>query len=138
MLKQTLVLGIMGLGLIMSTPTLARPYNNHHYNNHTWIQPVRHCVPGHRVNNRQARQKQRIRHGVNTGLLVRWEARELKQQQKRIKRAERRMRSDGCLTYDENRRLLNRLNRASNRIKQLKHNHVRRGYHRYRDNRGRN
>lgn len=126
MLKQALVIGIMGLGFMMSTSAMARPHGAH--NNHNWIQPVRHCVPGHRVNQRQANQEHRIRQGARSGELVKWELKELREQQQRIQRTENRMRSDGCMTRDERDRLLSRLDRASQRIKQLKNNHIRRGH----------
>lgn len=128
MLKQTLVAGIMGLSFMVSAPVMAHGGHGAHNHNHNWIQPARHCVPGHRVDRRQAKQNRRIKQGVRSGALVKWEKGELRQQQRRIKNAERRMRSDGCLTREENRRLLNRLDRASKRIYKLKHNHVRRGH----------
>lgn len=127
MLKQTLVAGIMGLGFMVSAPVMAHGGHGAHNHNHNWIQPARHCVSGNRVNQRQANQNRRIKQGVRSGALVKWERRELRQQQQRIKNAERRMLRDDCLTRDERNRLMNRLDRASQRIKQLKHNHVRRG-----------
>lgn len=126
MLKQTLVIGIMGLGLIMSAPTMARSHGAH--NDHNYIQPVRHCVSGKQVNKRQANQNRRIQQGKRSGELVPREVKQLRQQQRQIKKAERRMLSDGCLTRDERNRLLKRLNRASNKIYQLKHNNIRRGH----------
>lgn len=133
MLKQTLVIGIVGLGMAISTPSMARPHHHGpHYNDYQHIQPVRHCVPGYRVDKRQANQKRRINRGIRKGLIIKWEKRELKQQQRQIRKAERRMRADGCLTRKENHRLLNRLNHVSDRIDQLTHNHLRRGgHHRY-------
>ncbi|CAA6803713.1 MAG: Unknown protein [uncultured Thiotrichaceae bacterium] len=140
MLKQTLVVGIMSLSFIISAPAMARGNHdsqrisptNHHANHH---QPrhARHCVPGHRINNRQDRQRSRIRQGVRSGQLVHWEREQLKQQQRRIKNKENRMRRDGCLTRDESRRLMNRLDRAGQKIRALKSNNIRR-HHGHRNN----
>lgn len=130
MLKQTLVAGIMSLGFIISAPAMAHSshdsqtiYPTHSHNNY---QPARHCVPGHRIDNRQDRQRHRIRQGVRSGKLVHWEKKQLKKQQRRIRHKESRMRSDGCLTRHEFNKLMNRLDRASHKIRALKSNHIRR------------
>nr|CAA6821501.1 MAG: Unknown protein [uncultured Thiotrichaceae bacterium] len=128
MLKHTLVAGIMSLSFIISAPATARSGHNyeriqpanHHY------QPRRHhCVAGHKINNRQANQRYRIRNGVERGKLVGWEKVTLKKQQRRIRKAEKRMRADGCLTRKEFRRLMNRLDNAGGQIRSLKSNNVR-------------
>ncbi len=139
MLKQTLVVGIMSLSFIISAPAMA--HGNHDSqrispaNHSNYHQPARHCVPGHRINNRQDRQRSRIRHGVRSGQLVHWEKAQLKQQQRRIKNKENRMRRDGCLTRHEFNKLMNRLDRASHKIRALKSNNVRRHHGNHRGNR---
>ncbi|MEZ5535490.1 MAG: hypothetical protein R3F02_07665 [Thiolinea sp.] len=132
MLKQTIVTGIVGVAMIMTTPAMARPHNNHNFER---IHPVRHCVSGQQINNRQARQNRRINQGVRSGELVNWEERELRQEQRQIRKAERRMRSDGCMSRPEFNRLMSRLDRASDRIYQLKNNHLRRGHFNHRRHR---
>ncbi len=139
MLKQTLITGIMGLGMVLGTASMASPYYGSHHGDYNYIQPIQptnqYCVSGQRIDRRQASQKRRIDSGVRKGLLVEWEKRELRQEQRRIKKAERRMRSDGCLTRSERNRLMKRLDRASDRIRQLKQNHIHHNNVRYRPHR---
>ncbi|MGB1256856.1 MAG: hypothetical protein ACPG51_13400 [Thiolinea sp.] len=121
---------------------MSHSYHGHHSHEFEVIQPViqpaQHCVSGQQIDNRQARQKRRIRKGIRQGKLVGWEITRLKQQQRRIRKAERRMRNSGhCLTRHEVNKLMHKLDRAGNKIRNLKRNNVRRGYghHHHRNHR---
>lgn len=135
MLKYTLVAGIISLGFIVSTPAMARGGHDFQriypvHNNHNHHQPVRHCVSGKQINKRQKQQRRRIQQGVRSGALVKWEEQQLNKQQRNIRKTENRMRrSDHCLTRNEFNQLMNRLDRASNKIRKLKSNNKRRHRH---------
>ncbi len=146
MFKQIIMHSLIGVGLLCAAPVMA--HSQHDYHSHQFQiitpiikpapQPVRHCVSGKHINKMQASQKSRIQRGKRQGRLVRWEVRQLKQQQRHIKQAEQRMRnSQHCLTKQEANQLTKRLRRADRNIRQLKHNNVRvhygqqRHYHRH-------
>lgn len=88
-----------------------------------------------RIDNRQARQMERINQGVRSGALTRFEATKLRKQQRDIASLERKFERDGRLTRSE-RATLNKLqNRASRMIRAEKHDTQVRGKRFYR-NRG--
>ena len=136
MFKQIITGSIVGIGLLLGGPALAHNSHGHHSHEFEVItpvnQPVRHCVSGQKVNQRQANQKRRIRQGIKQGKLVGWEITQLKQQQRRIRNAENRMRKSGhCLTRNEVNKLMNRLDRAGRKIRKLKRNNIKASrYHR--------
>ena len=76
---------------------------------------------GERVDNRQARQEQRIDQGSASGELTRPEAARLTRQQNRIDRAEARADADGRLTRREAVALEHMQDRSSRRIAHAKH-----------------
>lgn len=84
-----------------------------------------------RIDRRQERQSKRIRHGVRSGELTRWETKKLRKQQRRIARMERRFTADGRVTRKERKRLVRALDRASDRIAEAKHNDLFRRWHGY-------
>ena len=72
---------------------------------------------------REVMQQHRIREGVRSGELTRGEARELRAQQRRIDRVQRRSkRDDGVVDGRERRRLERMQDRASGNIYEKKHN----------------
>ena len=75
-----------------------------------------------RVDRRQERQWERIRNGIDSGELSRWESRKLIRQQKKIDRMERRFERDGYYSPQERRKMVRALDRASKRIKRWKRN----------------
>lgn len=75
-----------------------------------------------RIDERQARQEQRIDQGVASGELTKREATRLTQQQNRIDRVEDRAKADGELTKPERARLTHAQNAASRDIARKKHN----------------
>jgi hypothetical protein len=77
-----------------------------------------------RVDGRQDVQRARINQGTATGELTRREAHALRHEQKHIRRAERRAKSDGDVTAQERRRLDNKQDRANRHIRRAKHNRV--------------
>lgn len=77
-------------------------------------------TPG--VDRRERRQSRRIKQGVRSGSLTRREARNIAAQQARIRRHERRAKSDGVVTARERASLQRRENRASRNIYRKKHN----------------
>ncbi|MGB0723505.1 MAG: hypothetical protein ACPGU7_14030 [Gammaproteobacteria bacterium] len=75
-----------------------------------------------RVDNRQDRQKARVRNGLREGEITRGEFAKLRQDQQRIRKAERRFESDGIYSKRE-RRVMERLqDKASRNIKRAKSN----------------
>ncbi len=88
--------------------------------------PVHATGRDHGVNQRQHHQVLRIRQGIKSGELTRPEVKHLTREQQRIRRMERKFRSDGELTFKERARLQGRLNRASHHIYQEKHDNQQR------------
>jgi hypothetical protein len=82
---------------------------------------------GHTIRKRLKRQQARINDGVESGQLTRKEAKKLRRQNKHIAGLFRDYRSDGRLGRFERTDLVNRLDRASDRIYRLKHNDRMRG-----------
>ena len=73
------------------------------------------------VGDRLDRQHSRIEHGIDSGKLTRKEAKALKRETRHLYRE---FREDGHLTKRELRQLDRRLDRASERIWDLKHNQI--------------
>jgi hypothetical protein len=73
------------------------------------------------VNQRQQNQRERIQQGVKSGELTRREAARLREQEARIRAAERRAKRDGEVTAAERARLERELRRASENIRKQKH-----------------
>ncbi len=78
------------------------------------------------IDDRMHKQRWRIKQGIKSGELVRFEVKILKQEQRRIKMAKRFAKSDGRFTRKERRRILKMQDHASRHIYRLKHNHIRR------------
>jgi hypothetical protein len=74
-----------------------------------------------RIDARQARQEQRIDHGVESGSLTQREAARLEHQQAHIDRAESRALADGSLNRREALRMEKMQDRAKRRIRHQKH-----------------
>ncbi len=74
-----------------------------------------------RVDERQARQAERIRDGLRNGSITRQEAQRLKAEQDRIAALERQAERDGRVTREERARLEAEQNRASRNIRAEKH-----------------
>lgn len=145
-MKQIITSGIIGAGLLLTGPVMA--HNSHGHHNHQFEvitpivhpapRPARHCVSGKKVDNLQAQLKRSIKKGIRSGKLVGWEIAQAKKQQRKIRKAEKRMRNSGhCLTAKEAKKLKKRLNRAKQKVRNLKRNHIRYG-HGHRHHRGAN
>jgi hypothetical protein len=76
----------------------------------------------HEIDQRQARQEQRIEHGFARGDLTRHEVRTLRQEQFQIARFEARARADGRLGRREVQQLHAMLDQADAHIRALRHN----------------
>ena len=74
-----------------------------------------------RVDERQARQEQRIDQGVASGELTKRETKKLDAEQNRIDRMENRAKADGTVTKKERARLTHAQNHASRDIARQKH-----------------
>ena len=143
-MKQIITGGIIGAGLLLTGPATAHNSHGHHSHEfevitpiiHPAPRPARHCVSGKQVNNLQAQLKRSIKKGIRKGQLVGWEIAQAKKQQRKIRKAEQRMRNSGhCLTRHEANKLKKRLNRAKQKVRNLKRNHIRyshRGHHHHR------
>ncbi len=83
--------------------------------------PVHATGRDHGVNQRQHHQTQQIRQGIKSGELTRPEVKHLIREQQRIRKMERKFRSDGELTFKERARLQSSLDRSSHHIYQEKH-----------------
>ena len=73
------------------------------------------------VDQRQDMQKQRIREGVASGELTRHEAVNARQDQRKIRRTERRAKADGVVTTGERARVHRKQNKANREIRRDKH-----------------
>lgn len=76
-----------------------------------------------RIDARQARQEQRIDHGVESGKLTQREATRLEHQQAHIDHAENRALADGSLNRKEALRMEKMQDRAKRSIRHQKHDH---------------
>lgn len=75
------------------------------------------CRRNDNINRREYSQRNRIREGIRSGELTRWEANRLINQQRRIESYERRSRlDDGRLDWQERQRLDRMLDRSSRDI----------------------
>jgi hypothetical protein len=75
-----------------------------------------------RVDRRQARQHERIVHGIRSGTLTPREAQRLRRGQAHLRRMEARAKADGRITRAERRRMHWVQDRQSARIDWMKHN----------------
>jgi uncharacterized membrane protein YebE (DUF533 family) len=75
-----------------------------------------------RIGNRQANQDKRICQGIESGELTIKETRQLKRQQRLIRKHKRMAMADGSLTGKERVRLERQLDKAGKNIYRLKHN----------------
>ena len=97
---------------------------NDNYRPHKWPQQqqkkpsARHA----NINQRQEKQRDRIRAGIRSGELAPKEAKRLRKQQKDIARLEQRFRADGRFSAKERKIIHNKLDASAKRIYQLKHN----------------
>lgn len=73
------------------------------------------------VDQRQQNQRQRIRQGARSGELTKAETGEALQDQRQIRRAERRAKADGDVTARERARLQRKQNKASRELRRNKH-----------------
>jgi len=73
------------------------------------------------VDQRQANQKERIQQGASSGELTRAETANAVQDQRHIRRAERRAKADGKVTKRERARLNHKQNKASRELRRNKH-----------------
>lgn len=86
-------------------------------------------TPG--IDQRQANQEARIRHGLATGALTRHEARRLFREQREISRFEAFAKSDGVVTRHERWHLVAMLDDADRDIARQTHDRETRGHARY-------
>lgn len=100
------------------------------------VAPNRHTETAAEINQRQARQELRIERGVARGDLTRHEARELRQGQREIRRAEARALADGRLDWREARHLTALLDAADVRIRELRRDRDQHDHGEHRDHRG--
>ena len=73
------------------------------------------------VDQRQENQKARVQQGVASGELTRKETAHAVQDQRHIRRAERRAKADGTVTRRERAKLHHKQNRASRELRRNKH-----------------
>lgn len=71
---------------------------------------------------RQQQQARRIQHGIASGQITPWEAKQLYKDQREIRRLKRYFTADGDLSRKEGVVLLKHLERSSHRIYRYKHN----------------
>lgn len=132
MIKHVLITGIATAALLLSATASAHKggsvtvWNNasHGHNHH--VKPKHRPKPKFRVNKEQRQQAVMIQQGIKTCQITPAEAAKLKKQQKRIEKAERRMRSDGLQSWERN-KLQARLKNARIQINRLTKNRDRCG-----------
>jgi hypothetical protein len=76
---------------------------------------------GDRIDRREARQADRIREGLASGQLTRWEARRLWYEQRRIHHMERWAKRDGFISREEARRIEQAQDNAGRHIRRERH-----------------
>ena len=75
-----------------------------------------------KIDNREARQQQRIDQGIRSGALTPTEEAKLDAGQAKIERMEDKAKADGTVTKHERRRINREQNEQSRRIHDMKHN----------------
>jgi hypothetical protein len=98
----------------LSAVTLAASAQNYQYDRPPRINQEERSLS---IDQRQARQEQRIQRGVARGDITRREARELWRQQREIERAEAHARADGRINRREMQELMAMLDDADQRIR---------------------
>ena len=73
------------------------------------------------VDQRQQNQRDRIQQGVVSGELTSNEAADARQDQRKVRRSERRAKADGVVTPTERARLQHKQNKASRKLRRDKH-----------------
>jgi uncharacterized membrane protein YebE (DUF533 family) len=73
------------------------------------------------VDERQENQRDRIKQGVVSGELTRKEAAEAREDQRKVRRSERRAKADGEVTAKERARIHRKQNQASRELRRNKH-----------------
>jgi hypothetical protein len=73
------------------------------------------------VDQRQSNQRQRIQQGVSNGELTRRETADARQNQRKIRRTERRAKADGTVTASERVKIHHKQNKASRQLRRNKH-----------------
>lgn len=93
----------------------------------SFAQDWRHDGALTQIDQRQARQEERIQRGIQSGRLSGREAARLQREQQAIRRTERTFRSDGIVTPNERARLVAMLDRADANIRRdMRDDHPRR------------
>ena len=137
MIKQILITGIAVAGFLVAAQVSAhntgnvRVWNNGS-NGHGHSHQTKRA-PKFKINREQRQQRRMIRQGIKKCLITPAEAKRLNKQQKRINRAERRMRGDGLQRWERN-RLQQRLHNARAQINRLTKNRKQCGRHQHRNN----
>ena len=133
MIKQVLITGIATAVLMLSATASAHQgggsvtvWNNAGHGHHHNVKPKRRHKPKFNVNQEQRQQAVMIKQGIKTCQITPAEAAKLKKQQKRIKKAERGMRSNGLQKWERN-ALQKRLKNARIRINRFTKNRDRCG-----------
>ena len=133
MIKQALITGIATAALLLSATASAHNsgssviiWNNAGHGHTHNVQPKRIHKPKFRINQEQRQQAVMIQQGIKTCQITPAEAAKLNQQQKRIKKAERGMRSNGLQRWERN-ALQTRLKNARIRINRFTKNRDRCG-----------
>jgi hypothetical protein len=73
------------------------------------------------VDQRQSNQRQRIQQGVANGELTRRETVDARQNQRKVRRTERRAKADGTVTANERAKIHHKQNKASRQLGKNKH-----------------
>ena len=133
MIKQVLITSIAAAGLLLSAQasahsnggsvTIWKNNASHGHGHSHHAKPVRRPAPKpkYNVNREQRQQATMIQQGIQKCLITPREAAKLNKQQKRIKKAERRMRKDGLQRW-ERMKLKQRLHTARVQINRLTKN----------------
>ena len=128
MIKQFIISSVAAAGLLVSAQATAHNtggtvvWNNsaHGHSHSHHVKPQRRA-PKFRVNKEQREQAQMIKQGIKTCQITPAEAKILNKQQKRINKAESRMRADGLQRW-ERQKLKQRLHNARVQINKLTKN----------------
>lgn len=92
-----------------------------HYRNNSRIRCIQHADTP-KIDNREARQEQRIDQGIRSGALTPREEAKLDAGQARVERMEEKAKADGTVTPHERKRINRVQNEQSKKIYNMKHN----------------
>jgi len=108
--------------ILMLVPFASHAERNNHFKHRKHEQQQNNSYFWQNVDRRQDKQRSRIERGIKKGQLTRREIKKLRREQKHIAKQVRHMKRHNHLSPGDRREVIEHLDYASNKIRNLKHN----------------